>query len=371
MKSFTPTSTVFIKFDRAFTLVELMVSVTIMAVIMTFFGTIVGAIQGAWGDSTKRAESFQNARAALELMGRELAPAVVDTRMQFAVVAGHDYLAGTSASSSPAVAAFAKGMGSEPSSPSLFWMAPLGPSGELRLVGYYLSWDGTRHHYRLKRVFVSPDNVNKFFPKVSTEEYASYDQRNKPDPSHIEWLINGLTDSATNATKAFDDNDPANLEAVVSTAIDNVVGLYVQCIDRSGNPIPWASENTVQPTSYAGRHIIYNSAQFFIESQSANPNSTDTFWYLDPMEEPSAGEMKPFALRGNKVPAAIELTIITLDSGALQRIAPGAVPLQRTILNGDKALDLEASLKAFNKDLQDAGIDSARRFTTRINMVNG
>ena len=124
-----------------FTLVELLVSMTILAFILATLTGAVSMVANTWQSSEERVEAFQSARGALEMITREMTPASIDTKMQFAVMPGSlledvgaDFIA--------------------PNSPAVFWMAPLGLDGEMRCVGYYLYRNDERRMYRLKRYYV-------------------------------------------------------------------------------------------------------------------------------------------------------------------------------------------------------------------------
>src|SRR3954451_24879323 len=99
---------------------------------MLILAGVTEAAGRAWREGQSRTETFQNARTALEIVARELTPAVVDTRMQFVVGPG-----------SILTRAGAKHVA--PDTPMLLWMAPVGEDGGLRCVGYYLYRDQERN----------------------------------------------------------------------------------------------------------------------------------------------------------------------------------------------------------------------------------
>jgi Tfp pilus assembly protein PilE len=365
----------------AFTLVELMVSTAILAMILVMFASLVAGVQKTWMTHEARTTNTHTGQSVVEIFGRELSPAVVDPRMQFAIFEakhleshGHTYSLVTPS----------------PNSPAIFWMAPLGPNGELRMVGYWL----VRPHpsspsngYRLKRLIASPvvENVDDatlpsrhiYFPRVSTDALNSYDVLGPPKPCDVEWLLENLD------TRAMNDDDPNQDDWCITTiAMDNVVAMWIQPLDLSGRPIPWLRESANHPVGsatppfdqlgYQKSQIIFNSASFFMQNTSADPSATDSFYYKGGTYNPPSSH-----LRANAVPAAVEVTIVVLDHKEIERITTlnSLVPEQTNVMvaagSGEKVLDLEASLDAFNTALANGGIKSARRFTTRIEILNG
>lgn len=361
--------------SAAFTLAELLVSIGVLALILAMFGSLVTGVQTSWMNHEQRTSNAQGGRAAIELLGRELAPALVDTRMQFAVIQG-THLADFGCTDLA------------PNAPAIFWMAPLGPNGSLRMVGYYLTRPDANGvgGFRLKRAYASPviENLadptapsrHRYFPRVSTDALNSYDVLGPPKACDVEWLLGQLD------ANAFNDDDPTNDWAITSTTVDNVVALWIQPIDLSGRPIPWLSESGNHPVGSGTppfnqlgtekSQIIFNSASFFLQNVSADPTATDSFIYKGGTFNPPGSH-----LRANQVPAAVEVTLVLIDERVIARLDAMdlAVPQQTNVLvnagSGEQVLDLNASLAAFNTALHNANIESARRFTTRIEMLNG
>ena len=218
----------------------------ILTLILTMLAGILDPAMRLWGEGEQRVEKFKNARSALELITREMTPAVVDTRMQFVVMSGKVLTAELGVKN---VA---------PEAPVVLWMAPLGERSRLHCIGYFLSRDAEHDRYRLKRIFVpptepnAPDRAHKNYPRMLnyTEKRG---EENYTNPTDAEWFLGNWDD------RAFDDQDPANDETIVGTVADGVVAMWVQCYDLLGNPIPWMSESDVHPKS----ELIYNSAGFF------------------------------------------------------------------------------------------------------------
>ena len=322
--------------EAAFTILELMVSLVVFAAILVIFSTLTSGIVNMWTEGESRIETHQNARGALEIMTRELTPAVVDTRMQFAVI-----------DSSELTKRGAKHL--VPGSPVMLWMAPLGELGGLRCVGYYLFRDVTRGFYRLKRIYIRPIANKAYFPVMVNES-------NPRDPA--------LRISATNAdwflrhwdSKAFDEEDPANDAVVVSTVADNVIALWVQCLDIAGNPVP----SLMKAPYHRGSAMIYNSAAYFQMATTTAFDNNKTTQFMVPDGQ---------SMKANRVPAAVDVTVVTVDSTVVNREMD--VPEVKNIFAKDGSLDVEQSILNFNRSLLERNIKDARTFTTRVNLLNG
>lgn len=331
---------------RGFTIVELLVSTSLLATLMLVLAAVTESASRAWRQGTNRTDTFQSARTALELMARELAPAVVDTRMQF-VIGPNTIVSSVVRSSSAALAdKFA------PESPVLLWMAPIGENGALRCVGYYLHRDTARKFYRLKRILIAPPVVGEtespYFPIMVGPDVRATTLRTSP--------INAIWFTRTWDGAAFDDEneDPKKRKSVVSSAADGVIALWVQPIDLLGNPIPLLSRAKNHPRSV----LDYNSAAYF-QMATTKPFEDGSFVYLA-----ETGQ----SMKANRVPAAVDITLVTIDNTVLQRdlVIPEQVNVQTA-----GVLDVTASVKAFEELLRANNIHTARVFTTRAQLANG
>jgi hypothetical protein len=74
-------------------------------------------------------------------------------------------------------------------------------------------------------------------------------------------------------------------------------------------------------------------------------------------------------MKANRVPAAIDLTVITIDNKILARGVK--VPVQVNVYDSNGVLDVETSTRQFENLLRQNGINSARTFSTRAKLVNG
>ena len=321
---------------RGFSLLEMLIAMSVLTVILFVLASMVDSAGKAWTDSEERVETSQSARTALELVTREMTPATINTCEQFVVVPGKS-LGGCGASSIVET------------SQAAFWMAPLGKDGDLRAVGYYLQRDDDRGFYRLKRYYVGPENED-YFPR-------GFDPENVDDTS----ILSEETSAARFLNRldadAFNDSDPENKKRVVSTVAEGVLALWIQCYDLLGNPIPWVSEDENHPES----DVIFNSAAMFVMATSEPFDNGKSFVYLSD---------KPSSVKGNRLPAAVGITVVTLDTASLERHG-NDIPVMESVLTDDGALDVDSSLEKYQQALLKKGINKARTFTTRVKLATG
>ena len=320
-----------------FSLVELMAATAFVAILIVVLAMATGAMTESWKQAESRLQGHQEGRAALDFLARELAPAVVDTRMQFVVMPA-------------AMLADAGAANVTPDTPALLWMAPLGGRGDLRCVGYYLTRDDDRRRYELKRLFIAPDHPGGYFPRMINPANPR-DPTLRTDPVSARWFLQNW-----DAT-AFDDDDPGNELAVTASAADRVIGFWVACIDRLGAPIPWLSHDANHPST----SLQFNSAAYFhLATESPFQNGTGIAYLTDSDQQ---------AMKANLLPAAIEVALVTVDQQVLELGLE--IPAPVTVLDALNRPDLEASLAAFETQLLANNIRTARVFRTRIELING
>lgn len=339
---------------------ELLVSVVLLATLMLLLSAVTESASRAWREGSNRTDTFQAARTVLELASRELAPAVVDTRTQF-VIGPASLLADVVRNGNPALAGtFA------PESPCLLWMAPIGHDGGLRCVGYYLYRDVVRNAYSLKRLYIEPSEPGKlspYFPRTYAKR-GVLESALRTSPKDAKWFTSRPknTDDPDDPVfpwdaAAFDDENPENSAAVVSTAADGVIAFWVQAIDLLGNPVPLLSKADNHPKS----KLFYNSAAYF-QVATTTPFEKGSFVYLQ-----ETGQ----SMKANRVPSAVELSIVTIDNATLARRP--VIPEQPNVPDKTtgKFLDVSASIAEFQAALHTNGIFNARVFSSRVRLING
>lgn len=154
------------KFLRAFSLVELLVSMTILTVLMLMLFGFFEQATKAWQASEKKVDAFREARAALYFLKKDLEGLYVDATVPYLLCKdpGNTFPIGYSGANRPTTA-HGDALFFISSQPTAAQDASLA-KGDLCAIGYYLVYDrdssaqalGTqRSSYRLLRYFKSSD----------------------------------------------------------------------------------------------------------------------------------------------------------------------------------------------------------------------
>lgn len=191
--------------------------------------------------------------------------------------------------------------------------------------------------------------MEPYFPRLVNFD-DTRDLSMRTDPVSANWFLERWDE------KAFAEEDLSNDQAVVSAAADGVIAFWVQCYDLLGNPIPWLSEEVYHPRS----RLMYNSAAYF--------HMATTEPFDDGKSTVFLAETKQ-VMKANRVPAEVEITLVTMDDTAV--IREQEIPIMENRLDDRGALDMEASVRAFLDKLKVKGITGAEVFTTRVKLVNG
>lgn len=127
-------------------MIEILISIAIVVFIVVMLGQILSVTQGIWRRSEARTDPFRDARAALDLMSRELAFAVTHDK---APVLALENLYTQASDSTDGPQHNQQG----------YALLPMSNTNKTDLctVGFYCTWDSTKHAYVLRRHFLSSD----------------------------------------------------------------------------------------------------------------------------------------------------------------------------------------------------------------------
>jgi len=373
---------------RGFSLLELIVSMGVLSGLALIYATMIGTASESWSRGERRVENFQDGRAIIELMTREAKGALASSRTQFAVFGGELLMP---PGSGPGSFHLDLAENISPGSPAAFWVTPVDRYGDLAQIGYYLYRDVATGHFELKRLYISQAESPKLFPPIelddgtgnyqNTRAFAGSNDPNskkyRPDSVSTAWLLHRLDPSEHNLpnTEVFDDLNPAT-DSHVSTVASGVLALWIQAFDQQGNPIPSLFEEN-GPHPLPDEPIIYNSAAYFVQANSAtlDTGNAATFAYTNK----GIVGTRPRGLRANKVPFALEFTIVIASPQSLARVDTSLIPTQdqpgmrvfdATSPNGN-VLDIAASAEAFSGALHTIGLKEHRVFSSRVKLLNG
>ncbi len=329
---------------RAFTILELLVAMSVLLLIVLAVAGLASGASRIWLQSERNVEQYQNGRAILELISRELAQAANGPRLQFIDSPGGIPWPSTSNEPHQAIVS-----GGGMSTSSLFWQTPVSrsvvgsdsapvPVSDLSIVGYYLArYDappGGRGRFQLRRVFIPPTLAAN---NNANPQFHLYDAT--PDKATATW-ITGLS------ADAFDTTKPSSVVSVVS---DGIVGFWTRCFDETGQPVDWMYPQTRSPAD-----AKFNSAGCF---QPAVVTSNQRLHWTNP------------SLTGQtfRLPSSVELTLVTVD----QRAVTQAAANMPQVPSFDSPSGVLTSIDALNNALRNTPhIQTARTFSTRVYLSN-
>jgi type II secretory pathway pseudopilin PulG len=150
----------------SFTLVELLVAITITVLIVTLLSTVFTAAGKQWRASDQRIDSFRDARAALQVIARDLGRADTNGDPQMLTLSDID------STSNYAKEAFA--------------VTPIPNDGksDLCAVGFYCTWDAASKTYTLKRLFRN-SNVAVISLAKATPDFPTLFTKAAPDEEDL------------------------------------------------------------------------------------------------------------------------------------------------------------------------------------------
>jgi prepilin-type N-terminal cleavage/methylation domain-containing protein len=305
---------------NAFTLVEVLIAMVILAFLLVLVTSFLGAVSGAWNSGEQQVGTFQDGRAILDVIGRDLSQAAISPSLQLVT--------------DPAITDSSGNSMTRTNSNSIFWQAPLNyrvsgsaaPLTNLCEVGYYID-----PSYNLKRFFVPPSDTTNY--KIFATSPSS--------ASPVTWVTNYARNSG-----------------VTNTIATGVVALWIRCLDCNGDLIPWAGNNGTGGGT--DTTILFNSAAHF---QPAILGTATSFKYT-----------LSSTAQAHILPNAVELTLVMVDDKTLRKglTIPGmphdSADPSSPFMNGPA--DVPNAVAYFNNKLIKNHVSSARTFTAQIAIPN-
>ncbi|TLD71909.1 Verru_Chthon cassette protein C [Phragmitibacter flavus] len=336
--------------SRGFTLVELLVSMTILSILMLLVASIVSEVQRAWSQTSAKVSQFREARRAFDVLKNNLGQATLNPYLRYRFnnpsnpfspfdAAGEE-LEGANRNplkyiryselqfiSGPAGQVFS-GAVPDIAGHAVFFQAPLGYSGEyvnlptaLNGRGYFVQFGDDiafrppfiagrippKHRFRLME-YAPPTEVNTIYDKAAGAEiadwYANYTEWSKP-------------------------------------VADNVMMLVLS----------------------PKRPVIVGSTE---DSRDIAPN----YFYDSAAELGGPGEEQD--AQSHELPPEIEIVMVVIDEGSAQRLADkfgSAKPFTYTGFNAASDTEFRADLDALEQALVDAKVNF-RIFSATVSMRN-
>lgn len=337
---------------RAFTLVELLVSMAVLSIIIVAIAGLSNSTAQIWSGGERTVENNQTGRAVLEIIARELSQAVVSSRLPF--VQNPTLPAGANQRTSNGVTA-----------DSIFWVAPLTStnSGNLCEVGYYLT-----NTFELKRFFVPPSDTVNY--KVLTATPTDYTPRATGSGGTSGHDHASAALWATDFVTAKDGNN----RLVSNTVAGGVLNLFIRCLDINGDPIPWLDTTLKYNSAEPMRPATPGQRNTFAPNLS-NPSSF-SYTYYNAGSTTDAQNTLPAHL----LPYAVEITFVTVDLKTLRRLGASAVPAIPTT-TAQRAgyppgalptapLAIPGNIAQFVQSARAAGFKDVRSFSTIVRLHN-
>ena len=262
---------------RAFTLVELMVSVSVLLVLVLLFSNLFNHANNAWTVGQGNAERRRNVRALADFIGLEMQAAILPVGDLASNKGGNvQFIVNPPAAQVP---------DDYRSADAVFWQAPLATEtsqGEIAEIGYFVKWDGDRP--MLCRFFVNP-SVTSGGTTAANPDYLIYDT----DPK--KWLSQTLLDKVAPATKAA---------GYAGLFAENVVGLWVVCYGADGQ-VNTPAKNGAKFDSREGYDLNKGTA---------------------PVDQ-------------RYLPASVRISLAQIDSRYAARLAPAVTSLRQLVKSED------------------------------------
>ncbi len=208
--------------SSAFTLLELLVGVVILALLVTILSQMLSHTSGIWLMRNAQVEKSEGGRAILEFISKELQSAQLP--IDRTDTASLQLLVNPTTLS-----------GAYQNPNAIFWQAPVATDstfGDLAEIGYFVQWDESTKgnpHANLCRFFVNPAN-----PAVSSTTYLIYTQ-----PTN--WINDGVINAIAPANRSN------NYQGLL---VENVIGFWVSCLQHSGTAISCGTSTFDSRTGY-------------------------------------------------------------------------------------------------------------------------
>ncbi len=204
-------------FRRAFSLIEMMVAMSLLSVLVVMLTGLFNQVNKAWITGEGGTERRRGARAVTDFLAEELRGAQIPIGGGGTVAQGNLHFI-VNPPDLPADYRHAD---------AIFWQAPIATEssfGDIAAVGYFVKWGTTAQGQRpmLCRFFVNPSKGSGT-QLARNPDFLVYD--NNPDA----WLKNSLIESVV--------QPDTQAEGYKGLFAENILGLWIECLDRNGKKI--------------------------------------------------------------------------------------------------------------------------------------
>ena len=311
----------------AFTLLELLVGVAILSLLVVVLSVIFGGVSKTWQLGQSASERLQNIRAITDFITGELRSALLPVnrtdKFNLQFVVNPDTLSGE----------FRNG-------DAVFWQAPVAGDqtyGDVAALGYFVKWDES--HPANPRPVLCRFAVSEASPGTN---FLVYSQAG----GAVRWLTDEIVRSVAPADKAH------GYQGLIA---DNVVALFVQCLDAQGRPI----------------EVDYSGAAFVHRGFDSRLGFQDGGGVQSPDFTGPTGSKIPLCV----LPPIVRLSFVLIDARSAARLTPthrdALVTLAAGITRQTPRGDAAAFVAAAAGNPQLGGIsEGLREYRMEINLLN-
>lgn len=232
-----------IRLRRGFTLLEVLVSVSILLAIVAMLSVVFNEITRAWQKGEGRSERRRSARSLSDFIAGELQGALLPVETLAKVPPSNlQLLINPPTSQVPA---------DYRNADAAFWQAPIATEtsfGEVAQVGYFVKWMPTDAGQRpvLCRFFVNPSMQDPSGAIVQNPDFKIY------DPTDADaWLSDSLLKKVAPADKA---------SGYVGLFAENVVGLWLRFYSLDGTELPKSPPKVFDSRKGYDLNVTYKDA---------------------------------------------------------------------------------------------------------------
>jgi prepilin-type N-terminal cleavage/methylation domain-containing protein len=222
--------------QRAFSLLEVLVSMAVLLMMVVLLHGILSGASGAWKLGEANKDRMQNARTISDFIANELESALLPINR--------------TSTDSLQLVVNPSGIDSQVSSQvshrdSIFWQSPLAVDqalGDVAEIGYFVRWDTQTNPQNPRAVLC------RFFVNLTARNSATGAVTANPNflisSAPNTWLSGNKSDVLNRVAPANPANDYLGLFA------ENVIGMWVSCLDSGGQVITASGTNFDSRTGY-------------------------------------------------------------------------------------------------------------------------
>jgi len=355
--------------QHSFTLVELLVTIAILAILLLLVGGILNQVSSTYTQISSQIDRHQNGRTILAMIASDLRPAALpidrSNLYNLQLLVDPTNLVNVTSPTLNGGASSSQG-GGYLNAHAIFWQAPIatanlnGASGKMAEVGYFVRWvnpASSNPRAILCRFFVNPGDPN----------YVIYSQPTA-------WLTPACLDSAAPGYSTTG-TTVSQIYPGTGWFADNVIGLWVRCLDANGAPIVYTAA-----TSLANAQTVNYSFDSRLGYLTPNPSATSAYIAKTIYQDvsPASGIIAPQILA--TLPSTIEVAIVVIDAQTANRVTkvpsyapayPNASTGANSPYNNNSPVNFWNDINYFISQLPPVVARGAHVYAIRVPLVNG